>query len=580
MKAGLLTLVVLVTGFITVTSLRSSYEGTREGRADANYIDSKKCIACHDQHYESWLNTFHSRMTQDPKTGSVQGDFERDNTFEYQGIVARMEKRDGSYFISFLFPDGRRESNRVVKTVGSRRIEQYVTEQNGQHRRLPVAYDLLNRRWIHLNGSFFHPDGRDYFQLAAPWDPNCVFCHNVKAQPGLDRNSRLFKTEVSELGIACGACHGSAATHADRAASPFIRTQWRLSGSEPRQIVNPKKLDAERSVMICGHCHGQRFPEPIDRIQEIMSRGDPFNAGEDLNSYYRPVWRETKLGNFSFAPRFWENGSPRLTAYEYQGLLRSACFIKGEPGNRITCLSCHSMHEGDPRGQILKENLTNKPCLSCHQQYEPAAALTAHTGHRADSDGSRCYSCHMPRVVYGIMSIHPTHEITVPDPRLTASQKVPNACNQCHLDRSVNWAIAESGRIWPGRFAGSQLAGDPQFNLAEGPRALFAGDALTRAIAADALGGGGPVRPDPSWAAPWLIEALKDNYPIVRFFATSGLARWSARFEKPDYLNPVACSRAVDRSAAWIDPQVRLESVRLVEMMRARRSDVDIEVGE
>jgi hypothetical protein len=148
------------------------------------------------------------------------------------------------------------------------------------------------------------------------------------------------------------------------------------------------------------------------------------------------------------------------------------------------------------------------------------------------------------------------------------------------VDRSVNWAIAESMRLWPERFAGGPSSDDPQFNLPEGPRALFAGDALTRALAADALGGGGPSGPDPNWAAPWLIEALKDNYPIVRFFAAAGLAKGSSSFEKPDYLNPVACSRAVDRFASWINPQMRLESLRLAEMTRARRADVDIEVGE
>ncbi len=59
------------------------------------------------------------------------------------------------------------------------------------------------------------------------------------------------------------------------------------------------------------------------------------------------------------------------------------------------------------------------------------------------------YNCHMPRVVYGIMSIHPTHDITVPDPQLTFAQLVPNACNQCHLDRSVNWAV----RVKASRYA-------------------------------------------------------------------------------------------------------------------------------
>ena len=34
--------------------------------------------------------------------------------------------------------------------------------------------------------------------------------------------------------------------------------------------------------MVCGHCHGQRVPEPFSRIQEVMSKGDPFNAKDDF----------------------------------------------------------------------------------------------------------------------------------------------------------------------------------------------------------------------------------------------------------------------------------------------------------
>lgn len=101
---------------------------------------------------------------------------------------------------------------------------------------------------------------------------------------------------------------------------------------------------------------------------KILGHGDPYNAGDDLAAFYQPVWRETKIGEYSFANRFWANGSPRLTAYEYQGVLRSACFIKGDRHDRITCLSGHSMHDGDPKGQITPENRTDKPCLTCHQQ--------------------------------------------------------------------------------------------------------------------------------------------------------------------------------------------------------------------
>jgi predicted CXXCH cytochrome family protein len=431
-----------------------------------------------------------------------------------------------------------------------------------------------------LNGSFFHPDGMDYFKLRSTWDGNCVFCHNVKAQPNFDLKTRRYETEVAELGIACGACHGPAGQHASRAGSPFTRTLWRLGDSGPRDIINPSKLEPERSLMICGHCHGQRIPEPLERMQEIIDRGDPYNAGDDLAAFYRPVWRETKVGEYSFANRFWPNGSPRLTAYEYQGILRSACFNRGERHNRISCLSCHSMHEGDPKGQITEENRTNKPCLSCHQEYEPRSALVAHTGHRAGSGGSSCYNCHMPRVVYGIMAAHRTHDISVPDPQLTHSQQVPNACNQCHLDRSVNWAVTESKRLWPERFSQARTSPDSQFDLPEGPRSLMAGDALARALAAEALVGGGPGKPEAAWTAPWLVEALRDDYPIIRFFASAGLSRFFRGRPMPDYLDPTSSRTAADYYETLFEPAVRKNTSELARMLRSRRSNVDIEVGE
>ncbi|HET8678356.1 MAG TPA: hypothetical protein VFO63_21320 [Blastocatellia bacterium] len=579
-KSAALTIIAAVIIAVAVFEARPRYKGVRAGRADADYISSRNCRACHDGHYDSWARTFHRRMTQEARGDSVQGDFERDNEFEYLGVKARMEKRDGAFFMRLDFPDGANKSFTIDRTVGSRRIEQYLTKQSGQYTRLPLAYDLVNRRWMSLNGSFFYPDGNDFFKHLAQWDANCVFCHNVKAQPNLDLRTRQFNTEVAELGIACGACHGAGATHAERAGSPLARTLWRLSNASDTEIINPRKLDAERSMMICGHCHGQRVPDPISRIEEILSRGDPYNAGDNLAAIYRPVTRDTKIGDYSFANRFWANGSPRLTAYEYQGVLRSACFTKGDPSNRINCLTCHSMHEGDTRGQIKAENRTDKPCLACHKQYEPPASLTAHTRHKEDSSGSRCYNCHMPRVVYGVMSVHPTHDITTPDPQLTAGQGVPNACNQCHLDRSVNWAIAASKAFWPERFETAQASHDEQFNLPEGPRALFAGDALARALAAEAMGGG-PEKPDPAWAGPYLIEAFEDNYPIVRFFAANSLSRGPWNLPKPDYLASAGERRA--RIEAWrqiFSPAARMEARRMAELLRARRVDVDIEVGE
>ena len=146
-------------------------------------------------------------------------------------------------------------------------------------------------------------------------------------------------------------------------------------------------------------------------------------AGEDLSKYFTPVDRGVTIGSFSFATRFWSDGSPRLTAYEYQGLLRSDCFRRGG----MTCLSCHAMHAGDPHGQMRPDLPGDAICTQCHGAYS-GTRLAQHTRHARASAGSRCVACHMPPVVYGIMNWHPTHEIVSPDPRAAAASGKPDAC--------------------------------------------------------------------------------------------------------------------------------------------------------
>ena len=592
-KSILVTLFAIFAVAATVLSMRPEYVGTRKGYEDENYIPSTTCLNCHEDHYKSWARTYHSRMTQDAKPESVQGDFEKNNTFEYLGYRARMEKRsDGTFWMHIVSPDREAKSIQIVRTVGSRRIEQYVTKEAGQYTRLPIAYDLMNKRWMSLNGSFFHPDSDNFNQHKTQWDSNCVFCHNVKAQPNMNLQSRTFKTEVAELGIACGACHGQGAEHIKEAQSPLTRYTWRTSHDEKTNIVHPEKISSERSLMLCGHCHGQRVPVPDERIVSIMTKGDPFNAGEDLSQYYKPVTKDTVITvrnprtnqierEVSFASRFWANGSPRLTAYEYQGLLRSKCFTHGDPKNRINCITCHSMHEGDPKGMIKEENRTDIACLKCHQEFSAKEALTNHTKHSFDSTGSRCYNCHMPRVVYGVMSIHPTHDITVPEPQLTVTKSVPNACNQCHLDKSVNWSIAESKRLWADRYVNSQTSSDEQFNQPEGVRAMFTGDAVMRSVAVEAMSGGGPAKPDAKWASPFLLEAFNDNYPIVRYFAANGLNSYFSSLLKPDYLgNEYARRQSINQWWNLFDEATQRHARELAESLRKKRIDVDIEVGE
>ena len=99
-KSLILTLIVAALVAMTVLAMRPDYQGIRSGHADENYIASKNCVACHADHYASWRRTYHSRMTQDARVESVQGDFERNNTFDYLGVRARMEQHDGQFWFA------------------------------------------------------------------------------------------------------------------------------------------------------------------------------------------------------------------------------------------------------------------------------------------------------------------------------------------------------------------------------------------------------------------------------------------------------------------------------------------------
>jgi hypothetical protein len=88
----------LVAGAI-VLAARPEFRGTRAGFADENYLKSGDCRSCHGDHYDSWARTYHSRMTREPLAENVQGDFTRNNHFDYLGVKATMEKRTDGFFM-------------------------------------------------------------------------------------------------------------------------------------------------------------------------------------------------------------------------------------------------------------------------------------------------------------------------------------------------------------------------------------------------------------------------------------------------------------------------------------------------
>jgi hypothetical protein len=596
------------------------------------HAGSAACRRCHPEQARTWSRTFHRTMTVDvtpDRPGVVAGPFDG-TSYAYDGVVARMRRDDrGRFVMSFdrettapgaASPDGASVEAVVVRAVGSRRYQQYLAEVDGALWRLPVAYHVEEKRWFHMNGAFLTPDpaGDDRSRLEpspvfAPrfgggafdrhvtrWNDNCVFCHNVAANPGRDAATGRFATEVAELGIACEACHGPGAEHGRRNADPVRRLRLQLLGAADPTIVNPSRLSPGRSADVCGRCHGQRI---ADDVGPFVERGDPFVPGDDLALYSAPLWRDTALAGdrTAFAARFWDDGTPRLTAYEYQGLLQSACAQRGT----LTCITCHGMHEGDPRGQVRPAAAGDRACTACHAGLAAPAAAAAHSRHDPAGAGGRCAGCHMPRIVYGVLDVHPSHRIEVPDPARAVATGRPDACTLCHVERDRAWAAIERARLWPaapalpGRGAGARpaaaaaAAGDAG---ALGPRdALYAGDPVARALAADALGlapaMSGHAAAVVSSRAGLLLESMAgDRYPAVRHLAARALARLlepglPAAAAQARAFDPTAPAPARARQLAELRAQLALPPASLpppsrVAALRRQARAVDIDIGE
>jgi Tfp pilus assembly protein PilF len=100
----------------------------------------------------------------------------------------------------------------------------------------------------------------------------------------------------------------------------------------------------------------------------------------------------------------------------------------------VTCSDCHDPHTLKLRGN------GNQVCLQCHlaQKYDSPS----HHFHKLGSAGALCVECHMPSRTYMVIDPRRDHSIRVPRPDLSVKLGTPNACNQCHSDKSAQWAVA------------------------------------------------------------------------------------------------------------------------------------------
>lgn len=578
-------IVVAAGGVLATAASPRSWEPV-SARGDA--VGSEDCRRCHAAQYETWHDSYHRTMTQ-PASAGVLAPFEGE-TLQTAGFVATMDRdAKGRPRITVHRDEAVVFEAEVELSVGSHRYQQYVAriDRGGGPRerwRLPFAWHPQAGRWIHLGGAFLFSDLSEgdtqaYFRHLSRWNDNCVFCHNTEPSPGLREDGR-FETTLVEFGIGCEACHGAAQAHVARQTNPFRRM---LAGVARERgdatITHPARLDPARHSEVCGRCHGQRIGHDL---ADILAHGDRFQPGERLDKVSRPIFADARLASDPehakpFATRFWPDGTPRLSAYEYQGLLLSPCY---DQGRGLSCGDCHTMHGPKPAMQLREGADTSRACLGeCHE----ASAYAEHGGHDAVS----CQACHMPRTTYGLLRGMASHRITAPDPAAWLGRDDhPDACTLCHVDRSRAWAADSMSTL--GLEGTPHAAPMPPQVGSQVERDLVGGDPIQRALAAHALS-----RPDavgePSMRLRALIDGLEDDYPAVRWFAHRGALAVATRtfsellptLQRYDFMADVAERLpVVDTLRAALGPSTIANSPSEQAALQARRDDVAIAIGE
>ena len=367
---------------------------------------------------------------------SVRGDF-NNATFDYAGTRSRFFRSGPKFLVETDGPDGKLATFEIRYTFGIDPLQQYLIEfPDGRIQALSIAWDTRSKdqggqRWFHLypDAAITHRDPLHWTKLNQNWNFMCAECHSTDVHKNYDAAADRFATSFSEISVGCEACHGAGSRHVAWARrkpaghgldngllARFDERSgitWAAEAGTMRPVRSSPPSMVRKEVETCGRCHARR-----GQLSEDWTPGRPLS--------------ETHRVSLLDRQHYHADGQMRddEETYNYAPFKQSKMFAKG-----VTCSDCH-----DPHSAALKAP-GDGVCAQCHSPAKYEAA--AHRHHGDISAPLACASCHMPEHRYMVVDRRHDHSFRVPRPDVSVQLGTPNACNDCHQDKSAEWAARQ-----------------------------------------------------------------------------------------------------------------------------------------
>ena len=253
-------------------------------------------------------------------------------------------------------------------------------------------------------------------RCSGPTGPLCDGCHSV--------NYDIETKTVTEWNVGCERCHGAGSAHVTRQEAPIHR--------------QPGQLDYVRANDVCIQCHSQGQPLTNPDRGPILRLAGRLSAGGLAHRFWR--LEEHQLGKETLHALARRHGAQEPHAG--QRLRAEPDVLKG-----VRCYTCHDTHGTKHEADLRCPG--NAVCLQCHGpvlQPGPRGTIEFHTQHAADSEGSKCVACHMPKIEQTIANVNVrSHTFKFISPAMSERHGMPNPCTTCHKDKSNEWAMTPRG---------------------------------------------------------------------------------------------------------------------------------------